>query len=86
MTTYEECINKLMGKTPTGEIYVMKSFPGRKVTIELLQYQATFEPKITIHNGQISFAGAYCYDGKQCEIIIPGTNEAVKLYEHAMNV
>jgi len=81
-----ECLDQLMAKTPAGEIYVMKSFAGGKVTIELLQHQAVFEPRITIHNGEISFAGTYSHRGKQYDITIPGTNELVKFYEKATNV
>lgn len=85
MTKCEECIDRLMAKTPTGEIYVMKSFHGGKVTMELLQHQAAFEPKITIHNGEISFAGTYSHRGTEYNVIIPGTNAAVKFYEKATN-
>lgn len=83
MDEYEECVDRLMGKTPLGDMYVMKSFNDGKVTIELLQYQVTFEPKVIIHNGQISFEGKYLYGDKQYEIVIPGTNDTVKLYEKA---
>ena len=86
MSESKEYIDQLMAKTPTGEIYVMRSFVGGKVTIELLQHQAVFEPKIMIHNGEISFAGMYLHKGKQYNIIIPGTNEVVKFYEKATNV
>lgn len=81
-----ECIDQLMAKTPAGEIYVMRAFAGGKVTIELLQHQATFEPKITIHNGEISFAGHYLHSGQEYHVIIPGTNAIVKFYEKATNV
>lgn len=85
MTNSTKHIDQFMAKTPTGEIYVMRSFTGGKVTIELLQHQAIFEPKMTIHNGEISFAGMYSHRGKQYQIIIPGTNAAVKFYEKATN-
>lgn len=85
MTQGEECIDKLMAKTPTGEIYVMKAFPNGKVTIEMLKHQTSFEPKIMIHNGEISFAGRYSHRGIQYDVIIPGTNEVVKFYEKATN-
>lgn len=84
MEKVQECIDTLMGKTPSGEIYIMKSYSDNRVTFELLQYQAIFEPKIILHNGQISFAGKYSYGGEQYEIVIPGTNETVKLYEKAI--
>lgn len=80
-----ECIDQLMAKTPTGEIYVMRAFPGGKVTIELLQHQIPFEPKITIHNGAISFSGKYSHRGTEYEVMIPGTNAIVKFYEKATN-
>jgi hypothetical protein len=84
MEKAKECIDKLIGRTPSGEIYVMKSYDDSKVTIELLQYEAIFEPKVILHDGQISFAGTYTYGDKQYEIIIPGTNDTVKLYERAV--
>lgn len=83
MITGEECIAQLTAKTPSGEAYVMKAFHGGKVLIELLQYQKTFEPKCIIHNGEIAFSGMISYGNKQYEIIIPGTNETVRLYENA---
>ena len=82
MTT---CTDQLMAKAPTGEIYVMRAFSGGKVTIEFLQHQIPFEPKIMIHNGEISFAGTYVHRDKQYDVIIPGTNAVVKFYEKATN-
>lgn len=86
MTSEEKCIDQLMAKTPTGEIYVMKSFVGAKVTIEVLQHQGIFEPKIKVHNGEIVFTGSYLHNGKQYDVIIPGNNAVVKFYEKAMEV
>jgi len=85
MAESDEFVEQLFRRTPSGEGYIIKSFPDGKVFIELLRYQVTFEPKIIIYNGQISFAGRYLYAGKEHEIIIPGENETVKLYEKAKN-
>ncbi len=81
-----DCIGNVLGKTPSGDVFIMQAFSDGKVSIEILKYQAVFEPQMIIHDGQIAFSGEYTYRGMAHEIIIYGNNDTVRLFEKARSM
>lgn len=78
-----ERIDSFMGKTSEGDIFVILWFSDHTVSIELLQRQIVFTPKLIVHEGKFCFSGTYSKDGHVQSIIIPATNDAVRFYEKA---
>ena len=75
-------MEKITGRTPSGEEYEMR-IDGGKVLLELLQYKMTFEPNLVMKNGKIAFVGMVTYKDKERELVIVGSDETVRWFERA---